>query len=274
MIPFSDYNLVWNDEFNGSSVDTNNWILRGSVTNTVSDSILHMKRNGWLISKNRVGPYGTLELKVKYSQAFGVNNQLWTSTANWKNETDYEYVPYAYQINADKQGYGFHAMYCSGTDAQCSNYNAPSGQHWAQAKFINKIVTDWVIIKIVFTSTSVTWYENGIKLHQLISPYVVNLPQAIHINLCAGECTVADEKLIFPGEDVGEMLIDYVRFYDGGGGSGTDVTYWLDETTCLTPTLCIPNKYMVIGAGTVGLFLMMMMVKKRGSQAQSTYIVR
>ena len=47
-----------------------------------------------------------------------------------------------------------------------------------------------------------------------------------------------------------------------GGGSGTDVTYWLNGTTCFTPTLCISNKYMVIGAGAVGLGLFMTMMKK------------
>lgn len=46
----------------------------------------------------------------------------------------------------------------------------------------------------------------------------------------------------------------------GGSGGGSGVS-WFDRTTCITPTLCIPNKYMAIGVG--GLFLMMMTMMKK-----------
>jgi len=243
--PIAAWNIVWSDEFNGSSISPTNWTFEngnnGGWGNNeleyytsnpqnayVSNGLLHivalqqsdmgfsytsarMKTQG-LYSKE----YGQIEFRAKLPSGFGFWPALWLLGTNitsvgWPGCGEIDVMENKGSALANVQG-SLH----SGSD-ETAVYTLPNGGS----------VTDFHTYLLQWLANSIQWYVDG-QLYETQTnwsssqgpyPTPFNKPFFIIMNLAVGgnyiqspapTVSEVNSNTVFPGE----MQVDYVRVYD------------------------------------------------------------
>jgi beta-glucanase (GH16 family) len=242
--PFGDWHIVWSDEFNGSSINTNIWTFdlgngppagwgnseleyyTSRPENAyVSNGLLHIvarqeTTNGFFYTSARMKTqglfsrtYGRFEFRVKLPHGLGFWPALWflgtnITSVGWPGCGEIDLMENMGSNLATVQG-SLH----SGSDATAI-YNLPGG-----------VVTDFHTYMLEWTTNCLNWYVDGILYEtqtswsSSIGPYPApfDRPFFILMNLAIGGNYLGNPSMgtinantTFPGE----IQVDYVRIYD------------------------------------------------------------
>ncbi len=227
------YKLVWSDEFDGNSVNTNNWNFETggegwgnheqeyyqASNATVSNGMLLITAKKESVKSNAYTSvrmttkgkheftYGKVEARIKIPVGQGLWPAFWMLGANidsvgWPacGETDI-----MEHINTDNLMYG--------TIHWDNNGHVQSGDT------TRSTTTDYHIYSVEWDSASIRWYLDGNKYHEASILNNINSTQEFHkpffiiLNLAVG----GD----WPGQNIdnsklpASMYVDYVRVYKG-----------------------------------------------------------
>jgi len=225
------YTLVWSDEFNGTSVDPNNWNFETGNLNVNNEKEYYQAQNatvangnlvitaknesvgGWPYTSARMNTankitakYGRIEARIKMPMGAGLWPAFWMlgtdiSTVSWPNCGEIDIMEH---VNADSLNYGT-MHWNSGNGAASYGLNiatSPSNYH---------------VYAIEWDANSIKWYVDstlyctGNIANNINNTAAFQLPFFIVLNLAvAGD---------FPGQtvDLGKlpasMYVDYIRVY-------------------------------------------------------------
>ena len=225
------YQLVWSDEFNGTSVDKTNWVFETGGGGWGNNELEYYQAanatvsNGNLIitaKKQRVGSnaytsarmktqglhqftYGRIEARVKMPVVQGLWPAFWMlgsniTTVSWPKCGEIDIMEH---INTDSLNYGTIHWYNNGNASYGGNVaTSPSNYH---------------IYDVEWTPTAITWHIDGVQYFTAnISNGINNTgafqnPFFIILNLAVGGN--------WPGNTIdttklpANMYVDYVRVY-------------------------------------------------------------
>jgi beta-glucanase (GH16 family) len=239
-----DWKLVWSDEFNGDSIDTNHWKFEtgnhhgwgnqeleyytGRPDNAyVSNGVLHivarkksidgfeytsarMKSEGLFVKK-----YGRFEFRAKFPAGQGYWPALWlmpehSAYGGWPRCGEIDVVENKGNYPAVVQGTIHYAGTNGGHLQSTELYTFPVG---TGATNFHTYLLEW-------TTNSIKWsvdnqpYETQTNWSTANAPYPApfNQPFYIIMNLAVGGGYGGnpDTNTVFPGE----MQVDYIRVYD------------------------------------------------------------
>lgn len=227
--------LIWSDEFDGSSLNTNNWVYdvgygywgnneleyyRSGTNNIkVEDGCLAItaKKESYgganytsgriTTCRKQLFKYGTIEARIKMPAGQGLWPAFWMlgETTSWPNGGEIDIMEH---INRENTIYG------TGHDWNNGNTVSKGGQ------FNNIDVTQFHLYKIDWTSEAITWYIDDKEYFTLDisedngyfpNTEVFHEPYYLLLNLAVG----GD----WPGNPVDSsfpstMYVDYVRVYE------------------------------------------------------------
>ena len=241
---FADWKLVWSDEFNGDSIDTNHWMFEkgnnGGWGNNelefytarprnayVSNGVLHiaarheslggsaytsarMKSEGLFYHQ-----YGRFEFRAKFPQGKGYWPALWLMPENspyggWPSCGEIDVVENRGDYPAVVQG-TIHYAGKDGGHLQSTDLYTFAADNGAGS--FHNYALEW-------TTNSISWYvdnqlyETQTNWSTANAPYPApfNQPFYIIMNLAVGGIYDGnpDTNTLFPGE----MQVDYIRVYD------------------------------------------------------------
>ena len=237
--------LIWSDEFDGNSLNTNNWVYdvgygmwgnneleyyRSGTNNIVVSggelAITAKKESygGASYTSGRITTYrkqsfqyGIMEARMKMPKGQGLWPAFWmlSNSASWPNGGELDIMEH---INSENVVYG------TSHDWNNGNVKSESGTKY------NVDVTQYHTYTIEWTEEYIIWYVDGIKYHEvdisLDSTFYPNIevfhePYYFLLNVAVGGSWPGDPvDSSFPAT----MYVDYVRVYDlpgeSGGGSG------------------------------------------------------
>jgi beta-glucanase (GH16 family) len=239
-----DWKLVWSDEFNGTSIDTNHWKFGTGNHNgwgnreleyytdrsenaCVSDGVLHIvarreATNGFAFTSARMRSqglfarkYGRFEFRAKMPQGKGYWPALWLMPEH----SPYGGWPACGEIDV-MENRGDYPAVVQGT----IHYAGTSGEHLqSMGRFTfeqNDGATHFHTYLLEWTTNSISWsvdgglYETQTNWCTVNAPYPAPFDQPFYIimNLAVGGNYGGnpDTNTVFPGE----MQVDYVRVYD------------------------------------------------------------
>lgn len=226
------YQLVWSDEFNGTSVDPNNWVFETGGGGWGNNELEYYQSsnatvsNGNLIitaKKQRVGAnqytsarmktqgkhewtYGKMEARIKIPRVQGLWPAFWMlgsniNTVSWPQCGETDIMEH---INTDNLIYGTIHWY--------NNGNASYGGNTSIANADSFHVYD-----VVWDTASITWHIDGVQFftaniaNNINNTGAFHLPFFIILNLAVGGNwpgnTIDNTKL------PASMYVDYVRVY-------------------------------------------------------------
>ena len=239
------WNLVWADEFSGSSYDTTNWMPEyfsnngelQTYTNSpeniqVNNGQLHLiakdegangYTSGRLITRNKFSfKYGRVEGRMKVPQTRGSFPAFWMLGANikeisWPACGELDIMEH---INSENKFYGTVHWDNGGHTLQGSNLIA-------NAALYHTFSTEWDSTRIRIYLDGVQYYEHILSatnstLDEFTKPFFLLLNHAV-----AGWADVPDNTSVFPSS----FDIDYVRVYQKNKSNGT-----------LAPSILISNE--------------------------------
>jgi beta-glucanase (GH16 family) len=238
------WKLVWSDEFNGTSIDTNHWVFEtgnnggwgnnelefytGRPDNAyVSNGLLHIaacqeKTNGFSYTSARMKSeglfakkYGRFEFRARFPHGKGYWPALWLMPY----ASVYGSWPSCGEIDV-AENKGDYPAVIQGT----IHYAAPGGGHVQSTDYYTfptgKKAGDFHIYSLDWTTNSISWsvdnqlYETQTNWSTSDAPYPApfNQPFYIIMNLAIGGNYDGnpDTNTVFPGE----IQVDYVRVYD------------------------------------------------------------
>ena len=241
------WKLVWSDEFNGSSIDSNHWefetgnndgwgnheleFYTGRPDNAyVSNGLLHIVArrdgtNGFAYTSARMKSaglfahqYGRFEFRARFPSGKGYWPALWLMP----NDSVYGGWPSCGEIDV-VENKGDYPAVVQGT----IHYAGPDGGHRQSTDYYTFAVgdkaTDFHTYDLEWTTNSISWYvdnqlyETQTNWSTSSAPYPApfNQPFYIIMNLAIGGAYDGDPdtNAVFPGE----MQVDYVRVYDKSG---------------------------------------------------------
>ncbi len=239
--PQGNWNLVWSDEFNGTSINTSIWTYdlgnnngwgnseleyytRSTQNAFVSDGLLHIRAlkqstNGFNYTSARMkteglysAEYGRFEWRASLPSGTGFWPALWMlgnniTSMGWPGCGEIDVVENNGSTPTNVQG-SLH----SGSD-ETQTYTLPSGS-----------VTNFHRYLLEWTTNAVSWFVDGIRYQTQTSwsssvgsyPTPFNQPFFIIMNLAVGgnyvgnPSTASINANAFPAE----MQVDYVRLYN------------------------------------------------------------
>ncbi len=242
-----DWNIVWGDEFNGTTLDTNKWtfyngdlgdheveFLNGSPQNVfVTNGVLHLvalkqATNGYSYTSGLVMTtglfsrvYGRFEFRARLPMGAAFHPALWMLPANspygtWPNAGEIDVMEQPGQVPTQVSGT---LHFGNSYDALRSSYNFPAGQS----------ITNFHVYRLDWTTNSMTWLIDGVPYQTQSNwycnignsssrypyPAPFNVPFFIIMDLALGGDYVNN-----PSADVinallpAEMQVDYVRVWD------------------------------------------------------------
>ncbi|MFO1476758.1 MAG: glycoside hydrolase family 16 protein [Verrucomicrobiota bacterium] len=269
--PLGDWNMVWSDEFNGTTInpavwtfDTGNgtsgwgnneleYYTSRSINASVSSGILHIVARkesigGYSFSSARMKTqglfsrkYGRFEFRAKFPAGLGYWPALWMLGTNitvpgygWPKCGEIDVA----EVNGSSPSVIVGSIH-SGSDATQS-YTIPGGSS-----------TDFHTYMVEWNTNSFVWYVDGIPYEtqttwsSSVGPYPTpfDKPFFIIMNLAVGGNFVGNPTVAainastpFPGD----MQVDYVRIYDHtaplqltiSGSSGSPVLTWPTNIVC------------------------------------------
>jgi beta-glucanase (GH16 family) len=240
--PYGDWNIVWSDEFNGTSINPNIWTYdigngsggwgnsedefytSGSANSFVSNGVLHIvarqqSTNGFSYTSARMKSqglfslkYGRIEFRAKLPQGVGFWPALWMLGTNidsvgWPACGEIDIVENAGGNTGFVQG----SLHC-GTN-ETAIYNLPGNS-----------VTNFHTYVLEWATNAINWYVDGVLYESqtnwfsTLGPYPApfNQPFFLLMNLAVGGDYVGNPSMTtinagstFPGK----MQVDYVRLY-------------------------------------------------------------
>jgi beta-glucanase (GH16 family) len=237
------WNLVWDDEFSGTAIDTNHWTFEtgnhggwgnnelefytGRLGNAyVSNGVLHIvarreSTNGCTYTSARMKSaglfsqkYGRFEFRAKFPQGKGYWPALWlmpqdSAYGGWPECGEIDIVENKGDYPAVVQG----TIHYSGADGR--HLQSTDLYTFAPANGANNFHT----YTLEWTTNSISWfvdhdlYETQTNWSTASAPYPApfNQPFYIIMNLAIGGVYDGnpDTKTVFPGE----MQVDYERVY-------------------------------------------------------------
>jgi beta-glucanase (GH16 family) len=239
-----DWKLVWSDEFNGMSIDTNHWRFETGNRNgwgnqeleyytgrpdnaCVSNGVLHIvarreSANGFAYTSARMNgrglfsqKYGRFEFRAKVPAGKGYWPALWLMPEH----SLYGSWPACGEIDV-MENQGNYPAVVQGT----IHYADTNGGHLQSTAIFtfpqNKGATDFHTYLLEWTTNSISWsvdgqvYETQTNWSTAKAPYPApfNQPFYIIMNLAVGGIYGGnpDASTVFPGE----MQVDYIRVYD------------------------------------------------------------
>ena len=241
---FGGWKLVWSDEFNNDSIDTNHWQFETGNHNGwgnqelefytdrpdnayVSNGVLHIvarqeSTNGFAYTSARMKSeglfaqkYGRFEFRAKFPQGKGYWPALWlmpqdSPYGGWPSCGEIDIVENKGDYPAVVQGTIHYAGPDGGHRQETALYTFPVGNG---AGNFHTYDLDW-------TTNSISWYvdnqlyETQTNWSTADAPYPAPFDQPFYIimNLAIGGQYDGnpDTNTVFPGE----MQVDYVRVYD------------------------------------------------------------
>jgi beta-glucanase (GH16 family) len=241
--PYGDWNIVWSDEFNGLSINTNIWTYDTgngaggwgngeaeyytSRTNNsyVSNGLLHIvarqeSTNGFFYTSARMKTqglfsmkYGRIEFRAKLPQGVGFWPALWMLGTNidsigWPGCGEIDIMENAGGNLTNVQG-SLH----SGSD-ETAIYTLPGGS-----------VTNFHTYTLEWASNAINWFVDGVLYEtqtswsSSVGPYPTpfNQPFFLLMNLAVGGSYIGypSNSTINVGSTFpGDMQVDYVRIYN------------------------------------------------------------
>ncbi len=240
----ADWKLVWSDEFNGASIDTNHWKFETgnrygwgnheleyytdrSDNAYVSNGILHLVArqeftNGFYYTSARIKghglffkKYGRFEFRAKVPVGKGYWPALWLMPEN----SLYGGWPDCGEIDV-MENQGKYPAVVQGT----IHYAGKNGNHLQSTGFFTFPPNDGAMnfhnYLLEWTTNSISWsvdgrlYETQTNWSTANAPYPAPFDQPFYIimNLAVGGIYGGnpDASTVFPGE----MQVDYIRVYD------------------------------------------------------------
>jgi beta-glucanase (GH16 family) len=240
----ADWKLVWSDEFDGVSINTNHWKFEtgnhngwgnheleyytGDSQNAfVSNGVLHIvarkeSTNGFSYTSTRMKTqgffskqYGRFEFRAKLPQGQGYWPALWLMPEHSR----YDGWPACGEIDV-MENRGKYPAVVQGT----IHYANTNGAHLQSTELYTfpqgNLATDFHIYTLDWTTNSIQWavdgkvYETQTNWSTAKAPYPAPFDQPFYIimNMAVGGIYGGDPdaSTVFPGE----MQVDYVRVYD------------------------------------------------------------
>jgi beta-glucanase (GH16 family) len=240
--PQGDWNIVWSDEFNGPTINTNIWTYdlgnnsgwgnseleyyTSSAQNAcVSNGFLHLvalqqSSNGYSYTSARLkteglysAEYGRFEFRASLPAGTGFWPALWMlgdniNTVSWPGCGEIDVMENKGSALTNVQG-SLH----SGSD-ETQVYTLPGGS-----------VTNFHLYLLEWTPNAISWYVDGLRYETQTNwsssvgayPAPFNQPFFIIMNLAVGgnflgnpSTAAINANSTFPGQ----MLVDYVRLYN------------------------------------------------------------
>ncbi|MFA4923332.1 MAG: glycoside hydrolase family 16 protein, partial [Ignavibacteriaceae bacterium] len=233
-----NYQLLWSDEFSGSTIDASNWTFEiggsgwgnNELEYYTNRSVNSYIQNGSLViearkenfgGKNytsarmitkgkRYFTYGKIEARIKLPYGKGIWPAFWMlgeniSTAGWPACGEIDIMELIGGGANDKKVYGTAHWESNGHASYGGNYTLGSGS----------FADDYHVFSIVWTSKAIQWFVDGTKYVTIdITPAGL---QAFHknnfiiLNLAVGGDWPGnpDGTTVFPQK----MFVDYVRVY-------------------------------------------------------------
>jgi len=241
---YGDWQLVWSDEFNGTSIDTNHWKFETGNRNgwgnheleyytdrpdnaCVSNGVLHIVArqesiNGFAYTSARIKgyglfskKYGRFEFRAKVPEGKGYWPALWLMPEN----SPYGRWPACGEIDV-MENRGNYPAVVQGT----IHYADTNGGHLQSTEVFtfpqNEGATNFHTYLLEWTTNSISWSVDG-RLYETQTnwstanasyPAPFDQPFYIIMNLAVGGIYSGnpDTNTVFPGE----MQVDYIRVYD------------------------------------------------------------
>jgi beta-glucanase (GH16 family) len=235
--------LAWNDEFNGSSVDTSKWNVRqqangydevynlpANVTETGGNLILTAKRqasngkpytSGYVDTIGKKGfRFGKFEMRAQLPQANGGSRGIWPAwwlrSDNAGGEID---IMEAWGDPGPQTGVSSEDPYGRVLGTVYANTNSPAdGKSSGWSGSIGSLnLGGWHTYSVLWTATGITWYVDDVPFRSVtiaqypwISsgfPTTANL--RLNLQVSSNYYGKADATTTLPVS----MVVDYVRIY-------------------------------------------------------------
>ncbi|MEK6793261.1 MAG: LamG-like jellyroll fold domain-containing protein [Spirochaetota bacterium] len=226
--PSDDYQLVWQDEFNGTALDMSKWMfrvegprLRGFATNTMvrldgsGNAVLSVKRDGDKIliahvaSQNKFETvYGYFECSVRYENSHGAH---WS--AFWlQSPTTGKFIG-----DPGRSGVEVDIYECWDPEMGITTHNI----HWdgygkdhkflgSQTRYIPDLMNGYHTVGLEWTPTEWTFFLDGVKSYTTATA----LSHTNEFIILATEVSDAQVKIIERISDFSyNVYFDYVRVY-------------------------------------------------------------
>ncbi|MFC4101492.1 RICIN domain-containing protein [Paenibacillus xanthanilyticus] len=233
------YNLVWSDEFNGTSIDQNNWsfeIGNGSSGwgNNELEYYTNRPENARIESGNLViearkenyggfgytsarlksqgkksFKYGRIEARIKMPKGQGLWPAFWTlgsdiGTVGWPKSGEIDIMEH---VNNENNTHGYIHWDVNG-----------HAQYGGASHAVD--VTQYHVYSVEWTSSSIKWFIDGVQFREANIANNVNSTEEFHkdhfllLNMAVGGNWPGspDGSTAFPAK----MYVDYVRVYQDG----------------------------------------------------------
>ncbi|MBJ6362767.1 RICIN domain-containing protein [Paenibacillus sp. GCM10012307] len=230
------YSLVWSDEFNGSTINSNNWTFEiGTGSNGWGNEELQYYtsrpenariENGNLVIEARqesyggrnytsarlktqgkqTFKYGRIEARIKLPKGQGLWPAFWTlgsdiTSVGWPRSGEIDIMEH---INNENNTYGYIHWYAN------NNVSYGGASHTFD-------VTDYHVYAIEWTPSSIKWFVDGIQFREANIANNINSTNAFHndhfllLNMAVGGRWPGspNSSTVFPAK----MYVDYVRVY-------------------------------------------------------------
>lgn len=235
------YNLVWSDEFNGSTIDSNNWTFEigtGSggwgnnelqyYTNRSENAriengnlVIEARRESYggmnytsarLKSQGKKSfKYGRIEARIKLPMGQGLWPAFWTlgsdiSTVSWPRSGEIDIMEH---VNNETNTHGVIHWEANGGHA---TYGGPS--HTID-------VTQYHVYSVEWTASSIKWFIDGVQFREANIANNINSTEEFHkdhfllLNMAVGGNWPGSPNASTPFP--AKMYVDYVRVYQDGG---------------------------------------------------------
>lgn len=235
---YSGYNLTWNDEFEGTTVNTSNWIFETGTGNSGwgnNELQYYRQGNAWveggvltiearkesyqgsnytstrMITKNKKSfQYGRIDIRALLPKGQGIWPALWMlgnniQTVSWPSCGEIDIMEMVGGSGRDNQTHGTVHWDNSGHEYVGGSYTLQSGI----------FADEYHVFSIIWDETLIKWFVNDIKFYEIdITPSHMSefhQPYFFIFNVAVGGNWPGnpDATTIFPQR----MRVDYIRVF-------------------------------------------------------------
>ncbi len=237
-LSYNGYQLDWNDEFEGTAVNTSNWVFEtgtGSSGWGNNELQYYRQENAWvengvltiearkesyqgsnytsarMITKNKKSfQYGRIDIRALLPKGQGIWPALWMlgnniQTAGWPSCGEIDIMEMVGGSGRDNQTHGTVHWDNSGHEYIGGSYSLPSGI----------FADEYYVFTIIWDETNIKWYVNDTKFYEInITPtHMTEFHQMFFFifNVAVGGNWPGspDASTVFPQR----MKVDYIRVF-------------------------------------------------------------